>query len=51
MFKLKYYSGEIIQGLFYPQELQQVTIDKNQPYKIRKILKALNTTVGLMPVL
>jgi ribosomal protein S17 len=39
MFRLKDYSGEIIQGLFYPQELQQVSIDENQPYKIGKILK------------
>ena len=38
-YRLKDYSGEIIHGLFYAQELQKVKVDEDQPYKIDKILK------------
>lgn len=39
MYKLKDYSGENVQGLFYAKELQKVTVDEDQPYKIEKIIK------------
>lgn len=40
MYALKDYSGDIIKGLYYTKELQKVTIDDNQPYKIQKIIKS-----------
>jgi hypothetical protein len=39
MYTLKDYSGDVIKGLHYAQELQRATIDENKPYKIDKIIK------------
>ena len=39
MYKLIDYNAESITGNFYAQELQIVDMDKDNPYKIEKILK------------
>lgn len=39
VYVLQDYSGEPVKGFFYSSELQHVLIDKDQPYKIQKILK------------
>lgn len=38
VYRLKDYDGEILEGSFYGPELQKIIIDKNQTFKIEKIL-------------
>lgn len=39
MYKIKDFHNSEIKGLMYGEELQKVTMDENQPYKIEEILK------------
>jgi hypothetical protein len=39
VYELKDYEGDPVKGTFYEQELQVVTVDKDQPFKVEKVLK------------
>ena len=38
IYELKDYNDEEVKGTFYEQELQPVTLDKDQPFKVEKVL-------------
>lgn len=39
VYELEDYGGEDVKGTFYEQELQPVTVDKDAPFKVEKVLK------------
>jgi hypothetical protein len=39
VYELKDYEGEPVKGTFYEQELQAVTLDPDQPFKVEKVIK------------
>jgi hypothetical protein len=39
VYELDDYGGDPVEGTFYEQELQTVTFDADQPFKIEKVLK------------
>lgn len=39
IYELKDYNGEDVKGTFYEQELQPVTVDRDQPFKVEKVME------------
>ena len=39
IYKLKDYAGDDVEGTFYELQIQKITFDKNQKFKVEKVLK------------
>ncbi len=38
VYRLKDYDGDVIEGVFYEEELQKIIVSKNKSFKVEKIL-------------